>query len=146
MPRYPSLFQINTRVWLNHLSRKAGNPVTLADIDDTTFDYFAEQGFDWVWLLSVWQTGAAARAVSRGNSQWRVEFKALLPDPTEDDICGSGFCDPAYAVSDALGGDMALAQFREKLARRGVASSISASVMGFPTLRERWFSQTRVLI
>jgi hypothetical protein len=32
MPRYPSLFQINARVWLNHLSRKAGKPITLADI------------------------------------------------------------------------------------------------------------------
>jgi hypothetical protein len=31
MPRYPSLFQINTRVWLNHLSRKAGKPINLAD-------------------------------------------------------------------------------------------------------------------
>jgi len=109
MPRYPSLFQINTRVWLNHLSRQAGKRITLADIDDATLDGFAEQGFDWIWLLSVWQTGAAGRAVSRSNPQWRAEFKALLPDLAEDDICGSGFAITAYAVSDALGGDAALA-------------------------------------
>jgi glycosidase len=120
MPRYPSLFQINTRVWLNHLSRKTGKRVTLASIDDATFDDFTEQGFDWIWLLSVWQTGAAGRAVSRGNPQWRGEFKVLLPDLTEDDICGSGFAITAYAVSDVLGGDAALAQFRERLARRGI--------------------------
>ena len=120
MPRYPSLFQINTRVWLNHLSRKAGKPITLADIGNATFDGFARQGFDWVWPLSVWQTGAAGRAVSRGNSLWRAEFKALLPDLTEDDIPGSGFAITADVVSDALGGDMALAEFREKLARRGI--------------------------
>src|SRR2546429_4026214 len=65
VPRYPSLFQINTRVWLERLSREAGKRVTLADIDDATLDGFAEQGFDWIWLLSVWQTGAAGRAVSR---------------------------------------------------------------------------------
>ena len=118
--RYPTLFQINTRVWLERLSREAGKPITLADIDDATFDGFAERGFDWIWLLSVWQTGAAGRAVSRGNPQWRAEFKTLLPDLTEDDICGSGFAITAYAVSDALGGDMALARFREKLARRGI--------------------------
>ena len=120
MPRYPSLFQINTRVWLNHLSRKAGKPITLADIGNATFDGFARRGFDWVWPLSVWQTGAAGRAVSRGNSLWRAEFKALLPDLTEDDIPGSGFAITADVVSDALGGDMALAEFREKLARRGI--------------------------
>ena len=44
-PRYPALFQINTRVWLNRLSREAGKRITLADIDDATIDGFAEQGF-----------------------------------------------------------------------------------------------------
>ena len=29
-PRYPSLFEINTRVWLWRLSQEAGKPVTLA--------------------------------------------------------------------------------------------------------------------
>jgi ABC-type transport system substrate-binding protein len=119
-PRYPSLFQINTRVWLQRLSRETGRPITLADIDDATVEGFAEQGFDWIWLLSVWQTGAAGRAVSRSNQQWRAEFEAVLPDLTEDDICGSGFAIAAYAVSAALGGNTALAGFREKLAKRGI--------------------------
>ncbi|HEV2101075.1 MAG TPA: alpha-amylase family glycosyl hydrolase, partial [Stellaceae bacterium] len=120
MPRYPLLFQINTRVWLNRLSRQAGKRITLADIDDATFERFADRGFDWIWLLSVWQTGAAGRAVSRSNLQWRAEFQALLPHLSENDICGSGFAITAYAVSDALGGDAALARFREGLARRGI--------------------------
>ena len=120
MPRYPCLFQINTRVWVQRLSRKAGKSITLADIDDAMLDGFAEKGFDWIWLLSVWQSGAAGRAVSRTNSQWRAEFEALLPDLTEDDICGSGFAITAYTVSDTLGGETALAQFREKLAKRGI--------------------------
>jgi hypothetical protein len=119
-PRYPSLYQINTRVWLNRLSRKTGKPITLAEIGDTTFDRFAEQGFDWIWLLSVWQTGGAGRAVSRCNPQWRAEFKALLSDLTEDDIPGSGFAITAYAVSGALGGDAALSRFRDRLGRRGI--------------------------
>src|SRR6516165_3199433 len=120
LPRYPSLFQINTRVWLERLSHEASRRITLADIDDATIDGFAQQGFDWIWLLSIWQTGTAGRAVSRSNPQWRNEFKALLPDLTDDDICGSGFAITAYAVSDALGGDAALARFRESLARRGI--------------------------
>jgi hypothetical protein len=118
--RYPSLFQINTRVWLERLSREAGRRVTLAEIDDTTIDGFAEKGFDWLWLLSVWQIGAAGRAVSRGNPQWRAEFQAVLPDLTEDDICGSGFAISSYTVGEALGGETALAQFRKRLAKRGI--------------------------
>jgi glycosidase len=120
IPRYPSLFQINARVWLQRMSREAGKRITLADIDDTTIDDLAEKGFDWIWLLSVWQIGAAGRAVSRGNPQWRAEFEAILPDLTEDDICGSGFAITAYIVSEALGGETGLARFREKLAKRGI--------------------------
>jgi Alpha amylase, catalytic domain len=118
--RYPSLFQINTRVWLERLSREAGRRVTLSEIDDTTIDGFAEQGFDWIWLLSVWQIGTAGRAVSRGNPQWRAEFQTVLPDLTEEDICGSGFAITAYTVSEALGGQTALVQLRERLAKRGI--------------------------
>jgi hypothetical protein len=70
--------------------------------------------------LSVWQTGAAGGAVSRSNPQWRAEFQTVLPDLTEEDICGSGFAITAYTVSDALGGEKSLAQFREKLARRDI--------------------------
>ena len=120
MPRYPSLYQINARVWLNRLSREAGKRVTLVDIDDATLDGFAEQGLDWIWLLSVWQTGAAGRAVSRSSPQWRAEFRAVPPALTEDDICGSGFAITGYTVSDMLGGERALTRFRERLAQRGI--------------------------
>src|ERR1700731_1636308 len=111
--RYPTLFQINTRGWLQRVSSGKSKRVTLADIDDATLDGFAEQGFDWIWLLSVWQIGAAGRAISRSNPQWRAEFQAVLPDLTEDDICGSGFAITGYNVSEALGREAALAQFRE---------------------------------
>jgi glycosidase len=92
----------------------------LADIDDTTIDGFAEKGFDWIWLLSVWQIGTAGRAVSRGNPQWRADFEAILPDLTERDICGSGFAITAYTVSKTLGGEAGLVQFRQRLAKRGI--------------------------
>ena len=119
-PRYPSLFEINTRVWLRRLSREAGKPVTLADIDDATLDDIARRGFDWIWLLSVWRTGAASRAVSRTNPAWQAEFRSVLPDLTDDDICGSGFAISAYEVDGALGGKAALAEFRARLATRGL--------------------------
>src|SRR5689334_20363862 len=118
--RYPTLFQINTRVWLQRLSREAGRRITLADIDDATLDGFVEKGFDWIYLLSVWQTGAAGRAVSCSNPEWRREFETILPDLSEEDICGSGFAITAYSVSEALGGEPALATFRARLADRNV--------------------------
>ena len=68
---YPSLFQINTRVWLTELSRNLRRPATLNDIPDAELDRLREMGFDWVWFLSVWQTGPAGQRVSRSNPEWR---------------------------------------------------------------------------
>jgi hypothetical protein len=59
-PRYPSLYQVNTRVWLTSLARTLGRPATLDDIPDAELDRFAALGFDWIWFLSVWQTGPEA--------------------------------------------------------------------------------------
>ena len=102
------------------LSARLGRPATLDDVPDEQLDVPAAQGFDWVYLLGVWRTGAAGPAVSRGHAEWREEFECLLPDLTEEDICGSCFALTGYTVSPALGGDAALARLRARLAARGL--------------------------
>jgi glycosidase len=118
--KYPSLYQINTRVFLTDLSRTLGRSATLDDIPDAELDRIAEMGFDWVWMLSVWQTGAAAQRVSRTNPQWRASFEATLPDLQEEDIAGSGFAIADYTVSAELCGNAGLARLRERLRQRGL--------------------------
>jgi hypothetical protein len=118
--RYPTLYQINTRVWLTELSRTLSHPATLDDIPDAELDRLAEIGFDWVWFLSVWQTGPAAQAISRANPEWRREFGETLPDLKEEDIAGSGFAIQSYTVHRDLGGDAALARLRQRLQKRGL--------------------------
>ena len=117
---YPSLYQVNTRVWLTELSQTLGRPATLDDIPDAELDRLAELGFDWVWFLSVWQTGLAGQRVSRENAGWRKEFKDTLPDLRDEDIAGSGFAITGYTVPASLGGDAALARLRQRLAERGL--------------------------
>ena len=85
--RYPSLFQINTRVWLTELSRTLGRAATLDDIADAALDRLAEQGFDWVWFLSVWQTDrpgwaltlAAAKSWLGNSSRWSAASSVIPP-------------------------------------------------------------------
>ena len=117
---HPSLYQVNTRVWLTSLSKKLGRAAQLDDIPDAELDRLAKRGFDWIWFLSVWQTGAAGQRVSRENHEWRKEFQDTLPDLQEQDIAGSGFAIKAYAVSAELGGDSGLARLRQRLAQRGL--------------------------
>ncbi len=119
-PLYPSLYQINTRVWLTELSRALSRPATLDDIPEAELDRVAGMGFDWVWFLSVWRTGPAGQRVSRANREWRREFEETLPDLREEDIAGSGFAITGYTVHPGLGGDAALARLRERLRTRGL--------------------------
>ena len=119
-PISPSLYQINTRVWLTELSKSLGRPATLDDIPDAELDRLAKMGFDWIWFLSVWQIGPAGQRVSRSNHEWRREFEETLPDLSEDDIAGSGFAITGYTVHRDLGGDAALARLRERLRKRGL--------------------------
>jgi hypothetical protein len=117
---YPSLYQINTRVWIRRLSDKYGRRINLDTIPDSELDQLSQLGFDWVWLLSVWQTGAASQQVSRSHSEWLHEYQTALPDLQDSDIGGSGFAITAYSVHRDLGGDPALARLREQLHQRGI--------------------------
>ena len=105
---HPTLYQINTRLWLTELSGRLGRSATLDDISDEHIDGLMRQGFDWIYLLGIWQTGAAGRAVSRSKPEWCRDYEALLSDLKEDDICGSCFAVTGYTVHEALGGDEAL--------------------------------------
>ncbi|ULQ55954.1 alpha-amylase family glycosyl hydrolase [Flavihumibacter rivuli] len=118
--KYPSLYQVNTRVWLTQLSVELGRKATLDDIPDAELDRFVELGFDWIWFLSVWTTGERAQKVSRENPDFRRDFEATLPDLKEEDIGGSGFAIADYRVSPGIGGDEALKRLRERLRQRGL--------------------------
>ena len=139
-PLYPSLYQINTRVWLTELSRTLGRPATLDDIPDAELDRLVEMGFDWVWFLSVWQTGQAGQLVSRANHEWRREFQETLPDLCEEDIAGSGFAITGYTVHSGMGGDAALARLRERLRKRGLKLMLDF-VTNHTGLDHRWVEE-----
>jgi glycosidase len=119
-PRHPSLYQINTRVWLDELGAEHGRSGTLEDVPDSALDEIVADGFDWVWLLGLWQTGEAGRQVSLHQPEWQPEYRELLPDFTPDDVCGSPFAISDYVVNRDFGGPRALDRLRKRLAERGV--------------------------
>jgi hypothetical protein len=119
-PRYPSLYQINTRVRLSELAVELGRAATLDDIKDQELDWLKQTGFDLVWFLGVWQTGPAGRKVSLSNPEWLEEYHRILPDFRESDVSGSCFAVHEYRVHTDFGGDAALDRLRQRLHQRGL--------------------------
>jgi hypothetical protein len=111
----PSLYQVNTRTWLAELSCDS-----LDSVPEHALDEIAAHGFDWVWLMGVWQTGLIGRQIAAGIPELRQEFQRVLPDFTEGDICGSPFAVQGYHVHHDFGGDVALGRFRQRLQQRGL--------------------------
>jgi glycosidase len=119
-PPHPLVYEINTRVWLRELSRPSGASPDLASVPDAALDELARLGFDAVWLMGVWTTGAAATRVARSHAGVLADCRRALPDMTEDDVVGSPYAISAYSVPAALGGDAGLGRLRERLAQRGL--------------------------
>jgi Alpha amylase, catalytic domain len=113
----PFVYQINTWVWLNSLSRKYHRPMTLDSVPDEVLDQVAKQGIDMVWLMGIWQRGDLVRASAL---KYAHEYREVLPDVTDDDIVGSAYAIADYRVDDRLGGRVGLAHLRERLQERGV--------------------------
>ncbi|MCX5906870.1 MAG: alpha-amylase family glycosyl hydrolase [Deltaproteobacteria bacterium] len=116
----PSLYQINTRVWLRELSRRLGRTATLDDVPDVALDRLAQEGFDWVWFLGVWQTGEAGRQIALGHPGLLQEYRRVLPGLRDGDVCSSCFAVTGYTVHSGLGGNEALIRLRERLHQLGV--------------------------
>ncbi|MDX2242816.1 MAG: alpha-amylase family glycosyl hydrolase [Leptolyngbyaceae cyanobacterium bins.302] len=119
-PQYPSLYQVNIRVWLQKLTRQLNRPATLDDIPDNALDEWVSLGFDWIYVLGVWQTGIAAPKVSRTNPEWVAAYQRLLADLTDEDVCGSCFAVTGYTVHQLMGGNAALERLRDRLHQRGL--------------------------
>lgn len=119
-PRFPTLYQLDPRIAIGEARGESGGAPdrTLDRLPDALLDRTAAQGFDWIWPLGVWQTGAAGRLANRAPADL-AGFRIDLPDVRVEDVCGSPFAITGYDVHRDLGGDAALARLRGRLARRG---------------------------
>jgi len=119
-PRHPVIYEINTWVWLNELSRKHGAAITLASVLDEEWDAIAALGIDAVWLMGVWERSPAGIRIAMQNEGLMASFRQALPDFSAADNVGSPYCVRRYEVDSALGGAAGLAAARAQLARRGI--------------------------
>ena len=119
--RYPTLYEINTWVWLSDLAAKHEVSVDLSTVPPTEWDGIAAFGLDAVWLMGVWERSPAGIAIANQNENLLNDFRRALPDFRPDDNVGSPYCVRQYVVDQHLGGPKGLAKARTELAKRGLA-------------------------
>jgi hypothetical protein len=120
MTSHPLLYEVNSRVLLNELSRELGKPITLGTIPDEVLDEWESLGFDAVWMMGVWTTGKIGLEIARTDEGLLNDYRRILPDFSEQDVAGSPYAVKAYTVATALGGNPGLLQLRKKLRQRGL--------------------------
>ena len=111
-PRHPVIYEVNTWVWLNDLSRKHQRRVDLATVPEQEWDAIAAQGFDAVWFMGVWERSPAGIGISMRNEGLLQDFRRALPDFSPEDNVGSPYCVRRYVVDEHLGGPKGLAAAR----------------------------------
>src|SRR3954462_14284149 len=119
-PRFPSIYEISTWVWLADLSRKYGTFIELGSVPSREWDAIAALGFDAVWLMGVWERSPAGIAIANRNQGLLEDFHRALPDFHPLDNVGSPYCVRRYAIDELLGGENGLATARRELAKRNM--------------------------
>jgi hypothetical protein len=120
LPRYPTLYEINTWVWLSDLTEKYGTSVDLGCVPAVEWDAVGAYGFDAVWLMGVWERSPAGIAIANRNQGLLEDFRRSLTDYRTEDNVGSPYCVRNYVVDQHLGGPEGLALARAELAKRGL--------------------------
>ena len=116
-PQKPLILELNTWVWLRTLEQRCGQPHTLAQVPEETLDQLADLGVNLLWLMGVWTRSPRGREQAL---ELLPEFRAALPDISEDDVVGSPYAVHDWQVAPQLGGRAALAELRQRLRARGI--------------------------
>ena len=116
----PMLYQINTRLTLGRLGRQLDRRATLDDLPQTELERLAGLGFDWIYLLGIWKTGARGKRLAQQHAGWFDGLATELPGLQRQDICASCFAITGYQISPALGGERALSRLRQRMHKLGL--------------------------
>jgi len=88
------LHLINTRAWLNDLSSKAGEPITVGSVPKHEWTRLFNQ-FDSFWFMGIYQ---ASEASHQHSIKWSHEYKPNMPDlDVDSDVDASPFAIPEYS-------------------------------------------------
>ena len=120
LPPRPTVYEINTAVWLERLGRPSGRALTLDEVPEAEWDALAVLPVDAVWLMGVWQRSPEGLRIAMADPGLEAGMRAALSDLRPEDVIGSPYCVRDYVVDERFGGTGALRAARAALEGRGV--------------------------
>lgn len=117
MIKHPTIYEINTRVWIRQFSTET-KAATLADIPSMYWDDLKSKGIDLVWLMGIWKICKSAVMKYAFEPDLVIEYKKALKDWTEEDVIGSPYAIDTYDVSYELGSIADIQNIKAELNRR----------------------------
>ena len=80
LPPRPTVYEINTAVWLERLGRERGRPLALDEVPGAEWDALAALPVDAVWLMGVWERSPAGLRSRWHDPALDAGNRAALPD------------------------------------------------------------------
>ena len=115
---HPHLYEINTWVWLEHLSQRLERKVTLGSIPDAEWNELRRLGFDLIWLMGVWERSPKSRRIFQTDPAMFPQFDQALPGWNWSQIVGSPYAVKSYSPDPHIGSWAEIDRVREKLHER----------------------------
>ncbi len=119
-PASLNLYEINTVVWLQQLSLKYQQALSLGTVPDHEWDRLENLGFDLVWLMGMWQRSPVGRKMAIETTPLHAGLEEALPGWSPQGIGGSPYSIQAYEPDLLIGGWGDLRKARRALNQRGM--------------------------
>lgn len=119
MIKNPSLYEINTRVWLRRFDNGA-KQATLKDVPPVYWDELAEKGINIVWLMGIWKTSRSTAEKYCFKDYLVKSYQKALKDFRHEDVIGSPYAITSYEVSPEIGDANEILKLKQELNDRGM--------------------------
>ncbi|MEW5841985.1 MAG: alpha-amylase family glycosyl hydrolase [Bacteroidota bacterium] len=115
----PSIYEINTRLWLKRFANSKG-PVTLENIPSNYWDDFVKKGFDYVWLMGIWKTCDSVIDKYCFEEGLVKSYDRALKGWKREDIIGSPYAVDKYEPNPIIGTLKSLLELKSQLNKKGI--------------------------
>jgi hypothetical protein len=120
MRAHPHLYEINTWPWLEALSRRGGQRLTLGAVPDEVWDHLQALGIDLVYLMGIFRRSAISRHIARTEPALFEAYDRANPGWRPRDVVGSAYSIAGYEPDEHVGGWSEVDDVRAKLHTRGM--------------------------